>query len=289
MPVPRLFESPADPREQWMHVLASVLALANGPTRASLVEELAGEALPGADVGQVREFRPLAGGSVIADIVMIDSEKRWVLALQGTLAFDAHTTDELNAVSSALSGLGERVIVIAITPDRSPSAAVLAAGQHGDVRHKRWQRVRDWIQERPERGRAEGIDLLLLREADYVLNARTAELYRLEELMPLLPEPVRGAFATAYFDLDSRHTQPRVTGSGSEWVVAAPRTGDPLVEIGVGGGGLSVALHADGVGGGFTPGPRAGWETLAVTSSEDYSRARGAIQRAIGELLPARR
>lgn len=289
MPVPRLFESPADPREQWMHVLASVLALASGPTRAALVEELVGEAMPGADAAQVREFRPLAGGTVIADIVMIDGERRWVLALQGTLSFDADTAGELCAVSSALASLGERVVVVAVTPDRSPPSAVLAAAEQGDVRHKRWQRVRDWIQERPERGRAEGIDLMLLREADYVLNARTAELYRLEELMPLLPEAVRGAFATAYFDLDARHTQPRVTGSGGEWVVAAPRTGDALVEIGVRPGGLSLAVHADGVGGGFTAGPRAGWETLDVASSEDYFRARGAVQRAIVELLPARR
>ena len=49
MPVPRLFEASSDPREQWVHVLATLLALGGPDTRTALVKEISGEELPGAD------------------------------------------------------------------------------------------------------------------------------------------------------------------------------------------------------------------------------------------------
>jgi hypothetical protein len=35
MPVPRLFEASGDPREQWAHVLSTLLALAGPDTRSA--------------------------------------------------------------------------------------------------------------------------------------------------------------------------------------------------------------------------------------------------------------
>ena len=58
MPVPRLFEASSDPREQWVHVVATLLALGGPETRTALVEEISGEALPDADALLVREQRP---------------------------------------------------------------------------------------------------------------------------------------------------------------------------------------------------------------------------------------
>ena len=49
MPVPRLFEASGDPREQWSHILSTLLALGGPDTRTALVKELSGEELPGAD------------------------------------------------------------------------------------------------------------------------------------------------------------------------------------------------------------------------------------------------
>ena len=61
MPVPRLFEASSDPREQWVHVVATLLALGGPETRTALVEEISGEALPDADASWSSSARPLAG------------------------------------------------------------------------------------------------------------------------------------------------------------------------------------------------------------------------------------
>ena len=289
MPVPRIFQSPSDPREEWAHVLATVLSLSGPETRSALVKELLGEELPGVEEAQVREFRPLAGGSVVCDVVITGPDRAWVIGIQSTLAFDADVADLLGRTFDGLDGMGERRILLAITPDRAPTASIEAAGRGRDIRHKRWQRVRDWIQERPERGNAQGVDAFILREADYVLNARTAELYRLEELMPLIPEAVRPVFAAAYFDLDDVHTAPRVTGSGKDWVVGVPRTGDASVEIALSDGAMRVNVqHADVVPGAVAD-TRPGWQTLHVNSASDYTRARSAVQAAARAVLPPKR
>jgi hypothetical protein len=288
MPVPRIFQSPSDPREQWAHVLATVLSLSGPETRAALVKELVGEELPGVADAQVREFRPLGGGALVCDVVVMGPNRAWVIGIQSTLAFDADMGDLLNRTYDGLDGMGERRILVAITPDRAPTASITAASG-GVVRHKRWQRVRDWIQERPERGNAQGVDAFVLREADYVLNARTAELYRLEELMPLIPEAVRPAFAAAYFDLDDVHTAPRVTGSGKDWIVGVPRTGDAAVEIALSGGAMRLSVQHDDVVPGAVADSRPGWQTLEVACEADYTRARSAVQAAARAVLAPKR
>lgn len=288
MPVPRVFASPSDQRGQWPHVVATLLALLTAEHRAALIGELAGEELAGAQDAQVREFRPV--GEEVIDIVLHDADKRWVLGVHTSLVFDADSTASLRACHDALASVAERVILLSITPDRGETAALAAAREDGrDIRRKSWQRVRDWVQERPERGQAQGPDLLLLREADYVLNARTAELYRLEELMPLMPESVRAAFATAYFDIDDVHTAPRVTQSEGAWTVGAPRTGEASVELRIAGGALSVALAGDAAGPGFSPAERPGWHHLAIGSDSDYQAARSHVQAALLRILPPKR
>ena len=79
-----------------------------------------------------------------------------------------------------------------------------------DVRHLSWLRLRDWVQERPERGRAQGTDLLLLREAEYFLTPRVAELYRLEGLMPLVAAGLRPSLAGIFFDLNELAPAPLI-------------------------------------------------------------------------------
>ena len=203
MPVPRLFEASYEPREQWVHVIATLLGLGGPETRTALVEEISGEALPSADAMLVREQRPLpdAPGGLVADIVARGAG--WTLAVQATLAFDADDADRLIATHDALAVSKDRCIVIALTPDRKAPPAVERAMEGGrDVRHRSWLRLRDWVQERPERGRAQGTDLMLLREAEYFLTPRVAELYRLEGLMPLVAAGLRPSLAGMFFDLN---------------------------------------------------------------------------------------
>ena len=211
MPVPRLFEASSEPREQWVHVIATLLGLGGPETRIALVEEISGEALPSADAMLVREQRPLpdAPGGLAADIVARGAG--WTLAVQATLAFDADEADRLIATHDALAVSKDRCIVIALTPDRKAPPAVERAVEGGrDVRHLSWLRLRDWVQERPERGRAEGTDLLLLREAEYFLTPRVAELYRLEGLMPLVAAGLRPSLAGMFFDLNELAPAPLI-------------------------------------------------------------------------------
>ena len=211
MPVPRLFEASADPREQWVHVLATLLALGGPETRTALVEEISGEALPSADALLVLEQRPLPDAptgswptsSPAARAGPSRCRRRW-----------PSTRDEeerLAATHDAPRRSTTRCILIAITPDRKPPPAVERAAEGGrDVRHRSWLRVRDWVQERPERGRAQGTDLLLLREAEYFLTPRVAELYRLEGLMPMVDAGLRPSLAGMFFDLNELAPAPLI-------------------------------------------------------------------------------
>lgn len=289
MPVPRLFEASTEPREQWVHVLATLLALGGPETRTALVEEISGEALPGADALLVRERRVLPGGAV-ADVVVRGAG--WTLVLAATLAFDGDGAEELAGVYDAVAETAkDQVILVAITPDRRPPAAVQAAQSAGvrNIRHRSWLRVRDWIQERPERGAAQGTDLVLLREADYFYTPRVAELYRLEGLMPLVGPELRASLARIFFDLNELAPAPLIqTADAGSARVAFPRTGDSQVEITLGSDGLALGVLADDAGPGYVAGD-AGWQRLAVAADADYVAARAWTQSTARRVLPARR
>jgi hypothetical protein len=286
MPVPRLFEASSDPREQWVHVLATLLGLGGPETRTALVEELSGEQLPEADALLVREQRPMGG--LIADIVARGAG--WTFAVQATLAFDADEEERLRATYDALAESYDRCIVVAITPDRKAPAAVERAAADGrNVRHRSWLRVRDWVQERPERGRAQGTDLLLLREAEYFFTPRVAELYRLEGLMPMLAPALRPSLAGMFFDLNEIAPAPLIQNEAGAARVAFPRTGDPQAEIAVGTeGGLALTLASAEGGPGFTA-DGDGRQRLQISAADDYLAARAWAQSTAKSLLPARR
>jgi hypothetical protein len=278
MPVPRLFEAPSDQRERWIHVLACLVGLSGPETRPALVAELTGEDLSGAEDAQTREAHPLGGTGV--DILIRDRERRWAVAVQATLGFDADAFAGIAAAHAALAGQAERVIGVIITPDRKPPASVQAAQADGiDARHKSWLRVRDWVQERPERGSAKGVDLALLREAEYFLTPRVAELYRLEELAPTLTSALRPTLAAIYFDLNDLSPAPLIaTGptGAAEARIAFPRTGEASAEIQLDNGDLTVRL-AEGDG------------ALTVREPADWVRARSGTLAAARRMLPAPR
>jgi hypothetical protein len=290
VPVPRLFEASSDPREQWVHVVATLLALGGPDTRTALVEEISGEALPDADALLVREQRPLGDSpdGLIADIVARGAG--WTFAIQATLAFDADEARRLVATYEALTATADRCIVIAITPDRKPPPAVLEATAGGmrNIRHRSWLRVRDWVQERPERGGAQGTDLLLLREAEYFLTPRVAELYRLESLMPMVGAALRPSLAGMFFDLNDLAAAPLIQNDERAARIAYPRTGDPVAEIALQDGGLRLGLASGRAGPGFAVAGD-GWARLEVAEPDDYVAARAWAQTTARALLPARR
>lgn len=287
MPVPRLFEASSDPREQWAHVLATLLALGGPSTRTALVQELAGEDLPGADAVLVFERRPVGDAGSVADILVRGAG--WSLAVDAGLGFCADGADRLAALHAALAEAYDRAIVVAVTPDRRPPDAVTAAGEGRGIRHRSWLRVRDWVQERPERGRAEGTDLLLLREAEYFLTPRVAELYRLEGLMPGVPAPLRPTLAHLFLDLNDLAPAPRITSDGAASTIAFPRTGDAAAEISVGGdGGLELRLATAAEGPGFGDAGE-GWRRLRVDAPGDWTAARAWASATARGLLPVRK
>jgi len=286
MPVPRLFEASSDPREQWVHVLATLLALGGPDTRTALVEEISGEALPDADALVVFERRPL-NADVTADIVARGAG--WTFAVQTSLAFDGQDEARAAATFDALNEVYDKCIVIAITPDRRPPDALAALAASGrDVRHRSWLRVRDWVQERPERGRAEGTDLMLLREAEYFLTPRVAELYRLEGLMPLIDAPLRASLAGMFFDMNELAPAPLIQNESGAARVAFPRTGEPQVEIAVGGTGLTLTVAGEDAGPGYEA-IEGGRQRLTVADAADYQAGRAWTQSRARTLLPARR
>jgi hypothetical protein len=289
MPVPRLFEASNEPREQWVHVVATLLGLGGPDTRTALVEEISGEALPDADALLVREQRPLVDGpaGLLADVVARGAG--WTFAVQSTLAFDADEADRLIATHDALTASYDRCIVVALTPDRKPPAAVERAAQDGRlIRHRSWLRVRDWVQERPERGRAEGTDLLLLREAEYFLTPRVAELYRLEGLMPMVAPELRPSLAGIFFDLNDLAPAPLIQNEATGARVVFPRTGDPAAEIQLGDGALALRVASPEPGPGFA-GEGDGWSRLEVASPADWVTGRAWARATARRLLPARR
>ena len=195
----------------------------------------------------------------------------------------------MTATHDALAASKDRCIVIALTPDRKAPAAVQRAVEGGrDVRHRSWLRLRDWVQERPERGRAQGTDLLLLREAEYFFTPRVAELYRLEGLMPLIAAGLRPSLAGMFFDLNELAPAPLIQNEAQRARVAFPRTGDPQAEIALDQGSLSLSLASAEAGPGFADG-KEGWKRLEVGVPADYLAARAWAQSTARDLLPARR
>ena len=286
MPVPRLFEAPSDQRERWIHVLACLIGLSGPETRPALVAELTGEDLPGVADALTREAHPLGGAGV--DILVRDRERRWAVAVQATLGFDADAHAGIMAAHSALADQAERVIGVIVTPDRKPSAAILAAQAYGvDARHKSWLRVRDWVQERPERGAAKGVDLALLREAEYFLTPRVAELYRLEELMPTVPSALRPVLAAVFFDLNDLSPAPHIAmgqSGASEARIAFPRTGEPAAEILLHADALSLRLAGNDAGGAFQVDGAS--SRLSIREPADWVRGRSGALAASRRLLP---
>jgi len=291
MPVPRIFEAQFDPREHWTHVISTLLGLAGPSTRAALVEELTGEALPEADAILVREQRPLGaeGAPRLADIVARGAG--WTLAVQSSLSFDPDEAERLSTSWDALREVADKTILVLLSPDRREPPAVAAARDWGrDIRHVSWLRARDWVQERPERGNAQGVDLLLLREAEYFLTPRVAELYRLESVMPAMDEPLRPAFASIYFTLNDLSPAPLIqTGHAENARITFPRTGDPVCVVGVGKEVVEIRLRTDEDGPGTTDGSEPGWKTIAVHGDDDWLAARSWVRGIARAGLPPRR
>jgi hypothetical protein len=129
--------------------------------------------------------------------------------------------------------------------------------------------VRDWVQERPERGKAEGQSLTVLREAEYLLTPNVAELYRLEDIIPTVPVEAREAATAAFFGLNDLSPAPRIDQHDDGATAIFPRTGDPKAELVIRGGAANLVLND--VGGpvsGATD--RAGWGAFAIGSDADW-------------------
>jgi hypothetical protein len=241
MPVPRLFEAFSEPREQWVHVLATLLQLGSAETRDALVTELLGDPVAGTDQMLVSERRVVGGGdgAVTLDITLRNGDE-WVVGIISDFAFDVDRAARIAAAQAAL-GAAARTVLVVISPDRRQPADITAAA--GEVIHKSWLRIRDWVQERPERGAATGVDLMLLLQGEYFYTPRVAELYRLEELMPQVAPDLRGAFASIFLALNDLAPAPTIvhpTDATAE--VRYPRTGDATVTITTGSGDPVVAV-----------------------------------------------
>ncbi len=273
MPAPRLFASHSEPRAQWTHVLASVLALCGPRHRTALMREFLDFDIAGADTAIVREFAP-AGDDVI-DIVIQDRDKAWALGVQSSLAFQGDIAARLTAAAGALTDF-DRVIVMGITADRKPGPYMDAVAATGvETRYCSWLRVRDWVQERPERGRAEGVDMAVLQQAEYFLTPNVAELYRLEDIVPTVPLPAREAVTAAYFGLNDLSPAPRIDQAPDGATATFPRTGAGKAELVIRGGSASLAL--DGM-----PG-------IAIGSGGDWEAAASGALATARRLLPPKR
>ena len=82
MPVPRLYEAFSEPREQWVHVLSTLLQLGGPETRAALVAELLGDPIDGTDQMLVSERRVVGKvpGAVTLDVTLRSGED-WVIGI----------------------------------------------------------------------------------------------------------------------------------------------------------------------------------------------------------------
>jgi hypothetical protein len=281
MPVPRLFEAASEQAEHWAHSLACLIELGSPTTRAAIITELVGEALVDTDTAMVRERRVLGG--VDADLLIRDQDRRWAVAVWSTLGFGTDVEAVADSLYDALTPDG-RAIVVVITPDRRvPDAIEKARASGREVHHKSWLRVRDWVQERPERGKAEGLDLFLLTEAEYFLTPRVAELYRLEALMPNVAEHLRPTLGSLYFDMNDLSPAPLIERTDH---VVFPRTGDAKVDITLKDGGIDLTLSTSATGPGFAA--AGSGSTLRVTDPAQYLAARSFIRATARELLPTR-
>ncbi|MCB0882842.1 MAG: hypothetical protein KDC33_11590 [Thermoleophilia bacterium] len=278
MPAPRLFDVPSLPREQWMHVLATVAGLTEAATRTALLRELAGDDTPDAAGAQVSERRPLPAGdgtTVVADIV-VRSGKEWGVAVQGCLGLDIDRTDAWTALHDALAAQVEHATLVVVTPDRAVPDDVARAQEGRRIRHRSWQRVRDWVQERTERGKVTGTDAFILREADYFFGPRVAELYRLEELLVRTDGAARVAVASLFADLNDISPQPTVVNtSTTAGEIRYPRSGDPVVTVTLGEGSPAASV--------------AGGPSVSLSSREAYIEGRSGFLEAARNALPARR
>ncbi len=118
MPVPRLYEAFSEPREQWVHVLATLLQLGGSETRAALVAELLGDRIDGTDQMLVSERRVVGTGarSVTLDVTLRNGED-WVIGIISDLAFGVERAAAIAAAHGALGTAARRVLIV-ITPDR---------------------------------------------------------------------------------------------------------------------------------------------------------------------------
>ena len=276
MPVPRLYEAFSEPREQWVHVLSTLLQLGGPETRAALVAELLGDPIEGTDQMLVSERRVVGKGpdAVTLDITVRSGED-WVIGVISDLCFDVDRGGAIGAARGAL-GSAARTVLVVITPDRRQPGDVTAAAETGEVIHKSWLRVRDWVQERPERGAATGVDLALLREAEYFYTPRVAELYRLEELQPQVAPELRGALASIFLALNDLAPAPTIvhpTDATAE--VRYPRTGDAKVTITTGGSVPVVAVD--------------GGAEVTIDSEAALTAARSQLLADARRVLPARK
>ena len=274
MPVPRLYEAFSEPREQWVHVLATLLQLGGPETRAALVAELLGDPIDGTDLMLVSERRVVGKGTdaVTLDITLRNGED-WVVGVISDFAFDIERAGAIAAAQGAL-GAAARTVLVVVTPDRREPADVAAAS--GEVIHKSWLRIRDWVQERPERGAATGVDLALLREAEYFYTPRVAELYRLEELQPHVAPALREAFTSIFLALNDLAPAPTIvhpTDATAE--VRYPRTGEPQVTIAIGQGDPAVAV--------------VGGAEVRIDSAAALTAARSQVLDDARRVLPARK
>lgn len=273
MPAPRIFASQSEPRAQWTHVLASVLALSGPQHRVALMREFLDEDIPGVETAIVREFAP-AGDDVI-DILVQERDKAWAFAVQTSLAFQGDIGDRLRHAAGHLSDYG-RIIVMGITADRKPGPDIDGVASSGiDARYCSWLRVRDWVQERPERGKAEGVDFAVLQQAEYYLTPNVAELYRLEDIVPTVPVNAREAVTAAFFGLNDLSPAPRIDQHADGATAIFPRTGDATAQLEVRGGAARLALH--------------GHDDIAIESDADWEAASSGALAAARRLLPRKR
>ncbi len=274
MPVPRLYEAFSEPREQWVHVLATLLQLGSPETRAALVAELLDDPIAGTEHMLVSEHRVIGTG---ADAVTLDISLRngedWAIGIISDFGFDVERAAMISRAQRVLGSAARKVLIV-VTPDRRRPGDVASAS--GEVIHKSWLRVRDWVQERPERGKAVGVDLALLREAEYFYTPRVAELYRLEELQPLVAPALRDSFASIFLALNDLAPAPTILHpSEGKAEVRFPRTGESLVTISLGEGDPLVSV--------------VGGPEIRLDGPHALMPARSEILGAARQVLPARK